>query len=57
MDFKVLRINNQCIPYNAMFGVHRNGLCYNENHVIKGQFYKGIIGELPFHGNFLIIPL
>ena len=29
-----------------MFGVHRNGACYFKvNHVIKGQFYNGIIGK------------
>ena len=33
-------------PYNAMFGVNRNGLWYNlVNCVLKGHFYKGIIGK------------
>ena len=27
------------------------------NQVIKGQFYKGIIGKWPFHGYFPIISL
>ena len=42
--------------FNDIFGVHRNGPFISER-VIKGQFYKGIIGKWPFHGHFPIIPL
>ena len=41
--------------YNIIFVVRRNGLCYkcSVNHVIKEQFYKGIIGNV--HGYFPIL--
>ena len=33
--------------YDIMSVVHMNGMCYLVNRVIKGQFYKGVMGS-PF---------
>ena len=54
LDLHCFQLSTVQPLYNPMFGVHRNGLWYNW--VIKGQFYKGIIGKLPFYGHFPTIP-
>ena len=43
--------------YDAMFGGPQVWTMLYVNHVMKGQFYKGIIEKGPSYGHFSIIPL
>ena len=54
---KILFLHVQCSPLVLLYlGSIAMDRVISEL-FIKGQFYKGIIGKLPFHGHFPIIPV